>query len=530
MPIPEIGAKLDTTKLVRKQHPEYLTRSREYRFLYDCYSGSGGFSSELLRYKIIDKGLEAAVDTGALTYLEPHGAESVVKFRNRVLRSYYRNLAKEKIVDPLVGFLTKRTPDRSEYPEMLKAWLEDVGDGNGWDLWLETTGIPWMLVYGHLPVLVTNDPHNAETKLQQEQAGAKEARLVEIHPGNIWDWQWTGDGLNYKWLKYVEPFEKSEPMGTSTVSWLRVVWLTEEGWWYVEIPEGETVTRLSEYPVIDADVWPPEIQALGRPPVAELRNGDTRISVLNNLSGMLKRSFNLDSERDEILRGQTFATLVLFTRGGKKELDRVKLGTDNALCADPDTTNKPYYLSPDSSSADIYEKAIAQLGADILDQANMATEQSGGQMAAATAAFKFQQTDRKIALIAGNLERGEYDFLNIVATWKRTELPTDARARWPYTYDAVDKERENQAASDILSHDVGPTAQRLILLKAIKANLPNESEETYDQIDKELEEIGEDEQGADETAEQEAARLQAELDNEARKPDAPEIPEQGENP
>ncbi len=524
MPIPEVDTTLNTPSQIKKQHPDFKDKFREYRFHYDCYTGQGGFAAELLRYRM-DKGLEDSIDTGALTYLEPHGAESVPKFRNRILRAYYRNLAKEKIIDPLVGFLTKRTPDRSAYPTDLKEWLSDVGDGNAWDLWLETTGIPWMLDYGHFPVLITNDPHTADTELQRQQQGAKEARLVEIHPGNIWDWQFTDDGMAYKWLKYVEPFEKSDPLGAVTTSWLRVVWLTEEGWWFVEIPDGETVVLKSDYSVLAAGEWPLEIQALKRPPVAELRNGDTRASVLKDIGVSLRRLFNMDSERDEILRNQTFATLVIPARGGKKEIDKVKLGTDNALPGDPDSKWQPFFLTPDSAPADIYEKAIGEMIDDILDQANMSTEKASGAMTAGTAAFKFAQTDRKIAKIAGNLERGEYDFLTIVAAWKRSKLPTEARARWPYTYDAVDKERENQAADDILTHDVGPTAQRLILLKAIKANLPNESEETYTTIDKELEERAGDAQGADETAEQEAARLQAELDNEARKP---EVPEPGE--
>jgi hypothetical protein len=501
----------------------YEDRAGIYRFFRDTYTGGGAYAPSTARYSCGNASLYDTEDSDRLTYLEPHWREEQADFRLRAYRAHYKNYAKHKVIDPIVGLLTKRPPDRTTYPDGIKDWIDDIGNNQGFDLWLKKEALIWGLSYGHIPVLISNDPHTAITKAQQEAEGAKEARLAIIHPDAILDWEIDLDG-NYLWIKIKE--ERADrldaegnpsPRGEQVLV-TRWTWITQEGWYYCDVSEKEAG---QEIPVLASGVWPDRVLELKKPPLAHFKRGSESTSLLASISSASRRMYNQDSEKASIMRGQAFSILCIPAKGGKAEIDQVNLGIENALAFPDESKHAPFFLTPESGPIEAYERASDLEKADILEQANMSLMEGKGALAAATAAYLWQKTNAMLCDISADIESFEYEIMELVCAWKGIDFSEEARANWPDDFGAIDVERELENAGVFLNLAPGQTAEKAARMRATKTYLPDESEEFYSDVEKELEE--EAEAQADLTPEDELAAAQAEL--QALNPKPPKMPE-----
>ena len=482
IPEPKQPIKTDT---ITQIYPGYAWQQERFRFLFDTYTGGGGYQYSTQRYNALTK---TPIDgrKPQKTYLEPHTSESAEKFERRVTRAVYPNWARRRIVQPLTGFLTKRAPSRDLYPEEITAWMDSVTkDGQGWDLWLKNELVPWGLAYGHMFAISDSDAANALTMAQRREQGAKEAQMALIHPQTVLDF-WRDDTGKVRWLKKVERVVgHPDPLAAKKLI-DRVRYYTEEGWWIVDLPAGilnqDAITnREKEYPVVASGAWP---SGLGLP-ISEFRIGKEGLSAIEDIAPVSRRLFNAISERNEISRGQTFAILTIPTSGGQA-LDEIIAGTDSGLSFDPEAKHKPFYLTPDRGPLDQYADEIRELPAQMIELANL--DFSGGQATAAAAkAFQFQGTDRLLSDLAGDLARFEYETMQIVAKWLGTEWDANAKVSYPDTFDAVDTERYLNAAVIAKSLGIGPTFDRLCKKRVAAIMIPNMSDDNQKAIDKELE-------------------------------------------
>jgi hypothetical protein len=480
-----------------------------------------------MRYKASTADFYDTEDTARLTYLEKHWREDPDDFKFRVYRAHYDNLAKHKVIDPIVGLLTKRPPDRSSYPEEIKDWIDDIGDNRSLDLWFQKESLPWGLVYGHLPVLVTNDPHKAITKAQQEAEGAREARLGVVHCDAVEDWERDADG-NYLWIKVKETRSEMldaegnpDPLGSrETID--RYTWYTQEGCWYCDVRENDQAETIQ---VLFVMAWPPRVLELKKPPIAEYKRGKEMTSFLASIASKARRMYNQSSEHDEMMRGQTFNIFCAPVRGGRQEMDDITPGIHRGLPFDPEARHKPFFLAPDPGPIEAYERAHEQCGNDILEQANMSLMEGKGALAAATAAYLWQKTNASLADLSADMEAFEYDLIRLVCAWKGIKFADEARANWPDDFGAIDVERELANAGDFLNLSPGPTAEKATKLKATKVYMPDESEDFYSEVEKDLE--AEAEAMEDEPNEAELAAIAAEMGaaQGALKPKPPGMPD-----
>ncbi len=484
MAIPPVGTPIKADTIIQT-YPGYKWQQKRFRFLSDCYTGTGGFQYSTQRYHTLTKTPVDPKDSHK-TYLEPHPSEANEKFTSRVTRAFYPNFARKRVIQPLTGFLTKRSPARDLYPEAITSWMDSVSrDGQHWDLWLKNELVPWGLAYGRMFAISDSDAVDALTVEQRREKGGKEAQMALIHPQTVLDF-WSDESGKLRWLKKMEIITKHEDPLQAKQQFARVRWYTEDGWWYVDIPAGvltggTEADRKEEYPVIDSNSWPANLGL----PISEFRIGKEGLSMLEDIAPLSRRMFNALSERNEISRGQTFAILCIPTHG-KQALDEVIKGIDSGLAFDPEAKHKPFYLTPDRGPLDQYADEIREIPAQIIELANL--DFSGGQATAAAAkAFQFQGTDRLLSDLAGDLARFEYETMQIVAKWHNVDWDVNARVAYPDSFDAVDTERYINAAVIAKGLGIGPTFDRLCKKRVAAIMIPNISDENQTKIEEELE-------------------------------------------
>lgn len=81
------------------------------------------------------------------------------------------------------------------------------------------------------------------------------------------------------------------------------------------------------------------------------------IGEFGQLAGMSKKLYNLESEHKEMLRGQTFSLLTVWTEKGSKP--DIKVGVDSALMYSGD--HPPAFISSDAQQAEVYKGKISDV-------------------------------------------------------------------------------------------------------------------------------------------------------------------------
>jgi len=121
------------------------------------------------------------------------------------------------------------------------------------------------------------------------------------------------------------------------------------------------------------------------------------------------------------LRNQTFAFLAI--QGDSSEYDELSVGTGKGLLY-PADRNKPEYISPPSTNAEVYFSHIDRQISKIFQLAKLEggsvqpVNQSAVEQSGVSKAWDFNQTNSALAKKASNLEDGELKLWKMFASWQ----------------------------------------------------------------------------------------------------------------
>jgi hypothetical protein len=503
VPPPEF--KIDR-KVVEAEHPDYQRQFRELRLGREAYEGSGGFAPWLGDVTIGDTWPDdeqagtLLIDESRRTYLFRHPREKA-KFTRRAMMAYYVNVIK-KAVNMIAGFLTKKQPDYAEYPDGVSEWMSEVNAaGDTWEQFKSHDVVLPVLYYGWLPLLFRRDATpGATTAAQQEEMGGG-LQVETINPETVI--HWVANAAGFEWFKVKAKIDITTPMDEQPVTVDRYTWYTQEGWWYVDDPDG----KASELQVVESGTW-----ANGMPIVVWAIKGGALTGDANTIA---REMYNVASLVQEEERSTTFSMLSAPEAGAVADNRVQTVGGDNIFYFPHDARHRPDWMAPPPQVLAHLMGKLVHLTAEILSTMGLDFDQGGGQTGMAFQ-FKMSKIVRLLQVLADSFSRAESRSLVRVGIEERDPVDPESRCVWPSEFDAKDIEKEMEALQVVLDRVKSAAAQVEAQVKIAKAGLGDMDEELAETIRDEVEESVE-EQGLDEMnnpddlrARAEAARLEAE--------------------
>lgn len=456
------------TDNITQEHTDYTCNKLHWEFLRHAYEGTGGFRSG--------------------SYIEQHDKETNAKYLSRKKIRHYYNYC-SPIIDTYVGHLFKKAPTRqSEIPEILDFYTDTARGGKIDINELMKEAATLAHVYGHCFIVVDKPSVTVETK-RDEEVNKIKPYAYTLTPEEIIDWQLDSSGA-FLWVKVKEThiLNEDDPLSKHTEVIKYRVW-TETEWSLYSSDNGKYVLEktashnLGVVPVII--VYNRKGLKTPLPGIAEISD----IAYIN------KRLFNLLSELDELLRGQTFSILTYQT-DNPKDLADLELGIDRILTYGNDT-EMPEYISPAATAMQAYEARIKSTIDEIYRLAKL--NYTGGVSRSGVAlAFEFEKTNQSLKDKAENLADAESKIASIVAKWHDTD--SDTIINYPEDFNINDLSKEIDNILTSLSLGISDTFNKELKKASSRKLLPNLPEEKHMVIDLEIEEgtdieIPEDEEG-----------------------------------
>lgn len=366
----------------------------QFKFIADALNGSGGFISG--------------------DYLIQYPRESNGKFERRKQIAWYRNFLRSACSD-FVGYLAKRPPTRQTRQPLYRVLIDDAdGKGNALDVFwqlfmIEAKARGSMLLVVDMPKRL---PDNQAQQLQQRAA----PYLVSINPEQILEYRTADNGL-VEFLEIPDEIDgKSVIRGWDSVSW-----------W---VRDGDDIIESSEHGIGECPV------------LAFTESGDfPMLGEFAQIAGLSRRHYNLCSERDEILRSQTFSLLTYqvpveqsHVFDSKKTAEEI--GTHNMLIHQGDA---PAFIAPPDGPATIYSNVISELEQTIKRIA-LTIEQPTHQESGVALTIRFQQLNSALSSFARKMEDLERRVWWIASRW--LGLREFVEVSWSKDYSLADTQQE----------------------------------------------------------------------------------------
>jgi hypothetical protein len=472
--------------LLSRTHPDFDARFKELYFYRTTYEGSGPYAPYVGRVTTQDilpsDDAASTLDTilNRETALWRHPREQA-KFERRVMQAYNVNVVR-KIVNLLVGFLTRSAVKR-EAPSATEEWMKRVTPkAHSWDQWLESEVLPYALVYGAVPVLLHRPPSEAITAAQQRAEGA-EVEACVISPECIDDWRMGTDG-RYEWLRYWEPIDLTPgPTDEKKTMGRRWWFLTRKEWYYAD-DVGQSGTELQ---ISGSGTW-------AELPIAVFDAGGT---IVRSACSLQRELFNVLSLEAEQERETCFAMLTLPDPGASKKPRVVSTGSDNALLVPSDAKFQPAWLVPATNALEHYERKVVRLIGQIIEEVSLDFDE--GASTGVAQSFKMSKVQRLLVHLAGQFARCEQEALDVAS--KQLGVSGEVKCVWPSRFDEADIERELTAMTALLALEVGPTFTSEARYRAAVMAMPDLEEDVLEAGWAELKEKAEEERAEPEESE-----------------------------
>ena len=352
-----------------------------------------------------------------------HTKERSDDYNRRVNMSYYYNFC-DPIIDIYNDHLFKKgiTKDYGIIDSTIQQIDNDIDRvGSSIDEFRKSLAQKGQ-IYGHSYVVV-DSPNLSKTEIitRQDQINNRAFPYLSIYsPQNVLNWALDEFGFPY-WVLLretkdansdIETFDKNRTQEVYYRVWTRNDWKLYD----------------SKYQIIQEGINP-----IGRVPIVCVFNKKSDkarnflgISAIGDISFVARDIYNSCSELRQILRDQTFAFLAL--QGHADEYSELELGTGKGIVYPPER-NKPEYVSPPSSNAEVYFNHIDRQIAKIYQLAKLeggsvkfSEESVTDGQSGISKAWDFNQTNSSLATKASNLEDGETRIWELVALWEGKEF------------------------------------------------------------------------------------------------------------
>lgn len=390
-----------------------------YRFVAEALDGSGGFRP-VVSYDANGK----PVSVGR-THLIPYPRESDERFARRNEVAWYANdLA--RACGRFAGYLAKRPPLRDLgrnplHEEFLDNcnWRDDDLDVFWRTFMVEARARGAMLLLVDMPSRL---PEDRASQIQQRAI----PYLVPIKPEDVTHYEIGVDGR----FSVVRVADERVENGIRTR--IEREWTTT-GW---SMRAGEKVIEEGEH-------------NLGACPVLFFsESGEFPCyGEFAQIADISRRLFNLHSELDELLRGQTFSILTYKVPEARFPLDLSgitdELGSSNLLQTFGEGAE---FVAPAADSAEIYLGRITQLEKKI-DDISMTVETPDSAESGIAMQLRFQALNASLIGFARSMEDLERRVWDLVCRW----LGIDNRVEtsWSKDFSIADVTREMQVLSDM---------------------------------------------------------------------------------
>lgn len=419
-----------------------------YRLLLDGYNGTGGFSDG--------------------SYLRQHPRESPTKYQLRKDLAYYLNYLKP-CVDAHVSPVFKVDAARDWAGQGSVLWqtfCEDV-DFTGRsieDLMKQAAmksklcGVSFIVVDrvadGELPLTVgamASDRNNLPYAYVVDAIRVEE--IVADKFGRITKFVFTERDADEKAMS---PAKRT---------------LTAEGW---ELKDSKG-TR--------SGAW-----NLGMVPVIPLYSKDGSSDDLLPPSEFLAVAqtnhaiYNMSSWLSEILVNQTFSILTY----PSVDLDKLTIGTNNAIGYPPESSNKPEFISPSPDPAQILSENINRLQEECYRMAAVVNVTGvRSQSSGIAKAWDFEQTNQILADFAQQVEVAEKRLAMLFARFCGTQL--EYTVKYPNDYNVSDVENELAKAEIAKGLSFGDAFNVEVFKRILTAYLPELEDGDFDRLVKSYE-------------------------------------------
>lgn len=436
-----------TKSLLERTYKGYCQNVLDWSLYSDAYTGEGGFKNG--------------------DYLIKHDKESPLKYSNRKRISYYLNYC-APVINTFIGFLTKIKPVRKDENDVLGSFYEhtDLAKTKSMDEYAREITLEY-LTLGTVFIAVDTPTLQAETRQEEIDGNVKPYSYI-LDPNAVYDYKKDAHG-RLIWIKikeeYIPPEELLKPLGDHKPHIRYRIWTTQE--WSLYNEKGELIIT--------------EPHEFGEVPILLLEGR----SIINDISRLCKRLFNLLSELDELLRGQTFAIL-LYPAMDAKDLDGLELGTDRVLIFPPDSKHAPHYIAPSADSTGAYETRIRDLIEEIYRIAGL--KYKGGAMPSGIAlAYEFENMNQVLAYISENIRDTEVRLAKLVMNTQKEGDIGKLEIEYPKEFNLLDLQAEIKNGFDALEINVSDTFNKEFKKKLVRKLLPNLASKTKDTIDAEIE-------------------------------------------
>lgn len=509
---------------LRSKHAMYAAELVMHKLYLDSYAGSGGFqgrermplaswwgsaadiySQNEVAIDSLDRGSEGGLDT----YLDRFPREELPKFRRRQGSAFYSNFI-EPVVNLRLSYLTRKGLMRDGLEEeegeasfpLTVDWMADVdGRGNSLDTVYRDTILIRAAVLGWCPVLIDKPPVPEGYSKQQADDDGLLLRLIPLFPANLYDW-YVDDRGAFVWCKIVTAEHgRPDPFGPFVCRTTYTYWYVDHASIYVTERHEEGEETLVHEQVLPHQWGKVPVEIFRHSPCAD--DPVRGVSMVASLVPIARRLFNVDSEMDEHLRQSVFAFLQVPTSGtlGINDDGELVIGSGNALPVPLDSSRDYKWVSPDASVATTLKERSETLVESIYRIGR--TEFTKGKASDASGvsrSFEFETTNRAIADFANSFARSDERLLRLVAiatgdSRDRSALRT-IRTTAPSNFDVEEMTKEiEEAISTIIGVKVGATATGEIRKRVIRKMLPNIDPAKLEEIDQEIEDLGNGEAG-----------------------------------
>jgi len=412
-----------------------------WRFAKEAYEGSGGFSDG--------------------SYLDKYPRERDEKYKQRKNIAYYTNLFSSK-VDRFIGYIFKQKPSRFTSSRLLKIILDDIDNRqNNADVFFSNFA-KIAKVYGCNLVLI-DMPKELPGSLSDQIENRALPYVIQIDPQKLINYKLNSYG-NFEFVIFNDTLDLS----TKDKQDIRPIKrYYDRNSWAIYNEKDEVIERGEHN--------------LGVTPLLIFsENGSfPTIGEFTQIASLAKRHYNLQSELDEILRGQTFSILTLQSSSGGD----ISLSTDNALIYQKDT-NRPEFIAPPAAPAEVYQQRIKEIEKQI-DTIAYDITTNERQESGIALTLKFQGLNSSLSNFAQRLEDFELRVYEVIFKYLNEEF--DITVNYAKEFSIVDIEKEIAILEQMQELITAPTYFKLKAMQIVTNDLNTINLEDLAKIENEIE-------------------------------------------
>ena len=413
-----------------------------WNFSKEAFEGSGGFADG--------------------SYIDVYPRESDDKYKARQKIAYYTNLFAPK-VNRYIGYIFKQKPTRVTHNNLLKQIIDDVDNkGNNINVFMSDFAKNGKIRGVNL--LLIDMPKQLPTNLKEQIDNRLLPYFVEIAPERVTSYKLDKFG-KFEFIKFSDTIDKSTPDNAEVEN--------------IERYYDKTEWRIYK----DDEIIESGSHNLGICPVIYFSESGEFESIgeFTQVAGLMKRHYNLQSELDEILRGQTFSILTI--QADTPNEVELNISTDNAIFYQREN-DRPDFIAPSSNPANVYQEKIEKIENQISAITyDLSTNQ--GQESGISLDIKFQGLNGSLSNFSMRLEDLEMRAFDVVCRY--LSINYDIVINYPKTFSIIDVEKEINILSEMRDLIDSPTYFKLKALQIISNDLNTIEPDEFDKIVAEVE-------------------------------------------